>query len=526
MVRDFARSVARALTRRAARPIVWVALAALAGSLGCEEETPENKGPVTAVDPAEQARIDKGKQLIKDANEAIAEKNYDNARKLLSQARKLGNESQRYEIDEAQDKLDKRQAKLWANEVDEAFKSHDCPSAFKQLSEPLRKLGDSEAFVGELRRLVGKDALKCVSDAEDQKVGAGDFAGARVAVGTDEVKLVLGPVEQKKEAVLVEAEILEALRVPIDKDIKARKWSAAVDKISAAQKKGDATDEQVEALLGAVREHLAPEIAAIAQRGVGSRDAARELKDLDALVHLVRWAVVDPGVAALEAGTALPDDLAKKRALLAIWVQAQNLRMRPLTKPEVRWTEGKVAVYPAMKVDAPSTKQIPHGTQIRILGATKDRALVTTTDPGNARLVDLLDKVTGWVATDRLAKENTADWLVPNDQLKGQRVWGPLRQGSDLWELGLVSDVSGNDITVVRLADQVPFKVTRQKLRSGRLAEGTRVITFCTANGQPAKVMELPKAGRSAKLKCDSGEEKEEDLASLRSKPELLPPTK
>lgn len=89
-----------------------------------------------------------------------------------------------------------------------------------------------------------------------------------------------------------------------------------------------------------------------------------------------------------------------------------------------------------------------------------------------------------------------------------------------------MSDVSGNDITVVRLADQVPFKVTRQKLRSGRLAEGTRVITFCTANGQPAKVMELPKAGRSAKLKCDSGEEKEEDLASLRSKPELLPPTK
>jgi hypothetical protein len=51
-------------------------------------------------------------------------------------------------------------------------------------------------------------------------------------------------------------------------------------------------------------------------------------------------------------------------------------------------------------------------------------------------------------------------------------------------------------------------------------------LTFCTAQGQPAKVLEVPPAGRVAKLKCDSGEEKDEDLASLRSKPELLPATK
>lgn len=79
---------------------------------------------------------------------------------------------------------------------------------------------------------------------------------------------------------------------------------------------------------------------------------------------------------------------------------------------------------------------------------------------------------------------------------------------------------------VQRLADGQNFKLLCVKLRSGYFAPGTRVFTFCVAKDQPAQVVELPKTGRTAKLKCDGGQEKEEDLASLRSKPELLPPTK
>ena len=151
---------------------------------------------------------------------------------------------------------------------------------------------------------------------------------------------------------------------------------------------------------------------------------------------------------------------------------------------------------------------------------------MTTTDPAGASLTQMLDKVTGWVTTDRLAKDNTIDWLVPDDQLKGQRVWGPLRAPDPMWELGVVMDVAGKDISVQRLADGVNIKLTRAKLRSGRLAPGTRVITFCVAKDQPAQVVEVPPSGRSAKLKCDGGQEKEEDLASLRSKPEILPTTR
>ena len=52
------------------------------------------------------------------------------------------------------------------------------------------------------------------------------------------------------------------------------------------------------------------------------------------------------------------------------------------------------------------------------------------------------------------------------------------------------------------------------------------MLTFCVAKDQPAQVVEVPATARVAKLKCDGGQEKDEDLATLRSKPELLPPTR
>lgn len=512
------RTLAR-LARAASLSLVALALPA------CEEQTPQKKGPNTAADPAEHARIEQGQKLIAEANDAIAEKRYDQARKALQKALELANESQRFQIEEAMEKVDKRQAKLWANEVGEDFKNKNCAGAFKQLAEPLKTLAESEAFIRELQKLVGGDALACLQETVDQKVLAGDYKGARELVNAEQTKLVLGP-KHKKLSTELEATILEALRGQITADLKARKWGAASDKIDAFAKKGDANEEQVEGLLEGIRTGVTPEIDALATRTLGQRDAPAALKQIDQLAKHAHWAIVDANAAALQAGAALPEELAKKRALLAIWVEAQHLAMRPLTRAEIRYAHGKVEVTPPEKADAPSKRDIPHGTQVWILGASKDRALVTTEDPGNAKFVSLLGKVAGWARTDRLVKEKTSDWLMPDDQLKGTRVWGPLRQGEHYWELGVVMDVQGRDVTVQRLADGQNFKLPRNKLRSGHLAPGTRVFTFCVAKDQPAQVVEVPKSGRTAKLKCDGGQEKEEDLASLRSKPELLPATK
>jgi hypothetical protein len=507
-------------------PSIAIAIAAAAAlsSAACEDETGQKKGPATALDPAEQARIDQGKKLLKEANEAYADKQYDRARKLLRQATELNNESQRFEIEEAQEKLDKKQAKLWANEVDDAFKNKDCAGAFKQLTGPLKTLADSEAFTRELRKLVSADAIKCAQEMIDQKTTAGAFAAARKLTQGGDIVTVLGQHAAEKLGAELETTIAESLKGQIAGDLRTHKWAAAVEKIDAAAKKGDANDDEAAALLTIVRDGVAPEIAAIATRELGQGDAPAALRQVDHLCKTVRWAIADPG--SVQTGAALPEELAQKREALAIWVEAQRVAFKPLTKPEVRWTHGKVQVSPATKADAASKQDIPHGTKIWILGTAKDKALITTTDPAGTKFLQMLDKVAGWAAQGRLARENTADWLVPDDQLNGQRVWGPLRPPDPMWELGVVVDVAGKDITVQRLADGVNQKLTRQKLRNGRLAPGTRVLTFCVAKDQPAQVVEVPPAGRSAKLKCDGGQEKEEDLASLRSKPELLPVTK
>jgi hypothetical protein len=353
---------------------------------------------------------------------------------------------------------------------------------------------------------------------------AGALGEARKIPQEPGVLLVLGPNAAKKASAELEATIEEALRQQIAPDVKARKWTAAVDKIDAVQKRGDATEEEAEALLTVVRDAATPELAAMAAKAVGQRDAPAALKQIDQTAKALRWAISTPGQ--VQTGAVLPDDLAKKRDALAVWVEVQRLAVRPLTKPEIRFTHGAVQVSPAWASDSASKQEIPHGTKVWILGAAKDKALVITVDPGTTPMVQLLDKVAGWASASHLVKDDTRDWLVPDDQLKGQRVWGPLRPPDPLWELGVVVDVNGRDITVQRLADGVNQKLTRQKLRSGRLSPGTKVITFCVAQGQPAQVVEVPPSARTAKLKCDGGQEKEEDLSSLRSKPELLPPTR
>src|SRR5262249_5569448 len=215
------------------------------------------------------------------------------------------------------------------------------------------------------------------------------------------------------------------------------------------------------------------------------------LRQIDQTAKLVRWAIPDPSAPVVTMGSALPEELAKKRGALAIWVEAQRIKMRPLTKPEVRWTHGKVAVYPASASEAASKRDLAHGLQVWILGASRDRALVSTVDPGKAPLIQILDQVAGWVDPGRLVKENSAEWLVPDDQLKGERVWGPLRP-EGMWELGIVTEVNGKDITVQRLADGANIKLSRPKLRSGKHQPGTRDLTFCVAKGEPAQVEEPP----------------------------------
>ncbi|HZF51560.1 MAG TPA: hypothetical protein VE093_23050 [Polyangiaceae bacterium] len=524
------RSSRPSIRRSLARFFVHVTLtsAASLAAAGCGEPPPAKPPTENNIDATETAKIKRSDKLMADANRALSGKSYDKARRLLREASALGVESHRYEISEIAEKVDKRQAKLWGNEMSERFKQKDCAGAFKEMAEQMEQL-ESEVFSRELRKLTLNEATTCVTSVTDEAVLATNYAEARNLVNAPSTRAVLGPAAQKKIAVELDATITDALRATLSDDIKEKHWKQAMDKLNEAVKKGDADEAQAAVLLEDIRKALAPDLDAMLVKGIGARDAATVLKVADTLIKLVRWEVLPPDVAQVSKDKALPAPLVKRRESLAAWVEGQRAAMKLKTKPEKRWAHGKVMLFPPSAVDGESKRDLAPATEVWVIAQTKEKALVTDSEPGAGGPPAMFEKVLGWVPVDRLAVEPTASWIPPNDQLKGVRVWAPLRAPDPNLELGVVADVQGKDIQVKRLSDDKIVKVQRKQLRSGVLAPGTKVLAFCTAKDQQATIEEVLTAGRSmpsVRIKCEGGTVKEEFLPGLRAKPEFLPASK
>lgn len=491
------------------------------------EETPPPKDPSKQLDPAEVARIQKSRQKIDGAKDALDTKNYDQARKLLREAAELGVESHKFEIDETADRIDKRQAKAWANEAHDLYEQKKCKEAFDQLTEQINGL-ESEAFTRELRKLTGTEAQQCASNSVDAMTMAGKFADARTFVNAASTKAVLGPTGAKKLVTELDLVIAEALKVQVSGEIKAKKWGDALAKIDAAVKAGDATDDIAAQVLAVVREAAAPDLAAQASNAIGTGRAAKELAAIDATIKLLRWepTAQDGTPAAKEKAT--PAELSTMRDALATWAQAQTLRIKMGKKPEKRYLHGKFALMPAMAIDAASRRDLAPGTELWILGTAKDRALVAEAAPESFALSAVFEKAVGWVKLDRLVNEPTTEWLPPDDQLKDLQVWGPLRSGETLLELGTVVEVKGKDVSVKRMTDGQVSKHPRAKLRPAKIALGVKLTGVCVKDRpKVVTIDEIIPPGRSVKFNCEGTEGiKEEVLENLRTKLELLPASK
>ena len=163
---------------------------------------------------------------------------------------------------------------------------------------------------------------------------------------------------------------------------------------------------------------------------------------------------------------------------------------------------------------------------------------MATKEPGV--LSDVHDRISaaaGWVAAASLRGEDTSELLPPGDAIVGTRVWGPLREGQQLWELGMVTKADGDKVTVERYSDRGSIELERGTIRFGSLAAGTKVLTFCSGAviPQPAIIEEVgfPKSGDPiATVTCldasgsRTSEKKRELLGTLRGKPDWLPARK
>lgn len=515
---------------RGLRPHALRALAILSLALApvaCEE-TPPAKQPQSKLDPAEQAKLQKSRAKIDAAKDALDTKKYDIARKTLREASELGVESHKFEIEETLEKVDKRQAKLWSNEAHELFQQKKCGEAFNQLAEQIDGLA-SDTFTREVRKLTAAEGQQCASGAVDGMTTSGKFADARTFVNAPSTKAVLGAMGVKKLTTELDLVITEALKGQIAEDVKGKKWGPALDKIDAALKAGNATEEIAAQALTVVRDAAAPDLAAQAQKAIGQGDAVKALTSIDATIKLLRWETTAADGTPAPKEKATPEELTKKRDALAGWVEAWRVQIKMQKKPEKKFLHGKFPLIPAAKLDAPSRRDLAGGTELWLLGLAKDKttALVADSDPGSNQLVAAFEKAIGWVKLDRLMKEPTAEWLPPDSELKGQQVWGPLRAGETLLELGTVSEVTGKDISVKRLADGQISKQPRAKLRPGKIAVGVKLAGVCKDKDKVVPIDEIVPPGRSVRINCGGTEGiKEEVLENVRTKLELLPASK
>jgi hypothetical protein len=523
--RSKTRNMIRGLRSHALRALAILSLAL--APTACEE-TPPAKQPTTKLDPEEQARLQKSRAKIDAAKDALDLKNYDQARKMLREASALGVESHKFEIEETAEKVDKRHAKLWSNEAHELFQQKKCAEAFNQLAEQMDGL-QSETFTREVRKLTANEGQQCASSAVDGMTTTGKFADARTFINAASTKTVLGAMGVKKLTTVLDLVIAEALKGQIAEDIKGKKWGSALEKIDAAVKAGNATEEIAGQALSQVRNAAAPDLAAQAQKAIGLGDAAKTLASVDETIKLLRWETTAPDGTPAPKEKATPEELTKKRDALATWVEAWRVQIKMEKKPAKKYLHGKFPLIPATKLDAPSRRDLAGGAELWLLGLAKDKktALVADSDPGANQLVAAFEKAIGWVKLDRLVNEPTAEWLPPDSELKGQQVWGPLRQGETLLELGTVTEVAGKDISVKRLTDGQVSKQPRAKLRPGKIAVGVKLAGVCKDKDKVVPIDEIVPPGRSVRFNCGGTEGiKEEVLESLRTKLELLPPSK
>lgn len=465
---------------------------------------------------AEKDKYRKAKQLIDKANVAFGDKDFDQARKLLREANEMKVDSLTFQIKEEMEKVDKRHAKLWANEAEDSLGEGDCKGAFTQLASPMRDL-ESDVFDKEVRKTIGSVLVKCLQGKLDAATGSGNYAAARKLMLDEDVKTVLGPGAHKKMLTALEESILEALKAGIAEPISAKRWVDAMRVADDAAKNGETNAEGAKVLLGLVRQGVTPEVAGLAQRNIGQRDAAKALAEVDALIKLVGWDVTG---AAKE--NAPPEIVARKRMALMAWIEAQRVKFKPDKKPEKRFAHGKIALFASNDTATAAKREINPATPVWIIGRTKDLALIIESDPGNAVAEALFERVIGWAPLARLATKNTADWLPPDDQMPGLRVWAPMRTDEPNLELGTVVSVKGQDVVVKRLADDKEISVKRNVLRLGRLEAGMRILNNCQAKVQVTLIEEVLKDQRTVKLVCEGGLRKDEVLPGLRIRPEDL----
>jgi hypothetical protein len=475
-------------------------------------------------DASGRARIGVARLSAELALVAVGRGDWEEARMLASRAIELGDPIIAQSAKGTLEQVDRADARDAAERVQGTLgKDASLQGCTKAVSIVGQTLGDSPSaqLARDLRKATLQSISGCMQSAIEAAKANDDYAPVRKALASEDAKRAYGEDTQFALLTSLNDAVVAAMAERTAKDMAAGRWKEAFATFDAWAVDGKAGPQQVEAAKQRARDAITTELLAKGKKSLGSRTAEPVLADVQRALELFKGMNVSP-------------DLERMRDHLTAWLECSKLRCLSEAKPKPMFSFGATSLHPTTSSSAAATGKIPHGTKLWVLARSPSFSLVTAQQPDNASSwEDRFRASQGWIQTSVLKTEDTTTWLPVGPALVGERVWLPTGRNDDLYLLGVVTSVDGEDVTVEKISDGQPSKVKRNDLRSGVLSAGTQVLAFCrdTMNLTSARFESVVAGDARAprgEITClaeDGSEERkrQEQLGALRAKPAWLP---
>lgn len=465
---------------------------------------PERPAPQKDPFAGEDGHVDleKANAFVRKAEQALLENNFDAAEKYLIQAEPFGNDTTQEMLRGFRQKMAHIQAMRLAKPLANQLKAGKCMVVAQQMAATLGR-GKRKMVGVLLRKELSAGLLDCLLGALQIDVSIGRELSESAVLRKALTKLHY----QRLQAGVDDATATRVV-TRLQKLIDQKRWQKVVATLDELVARKEAGSKEVRGVMKVVRTAIAKQIEGLVAGGLKmSFGVAGRLRQVDKLIRLGRFSSEQQ----LQAG--LAEKVRAKRNTLALAVQCKNIGCKWVSPRKV-FALGMPAIRPLLDVRGEPIAKAKHAMVLWLVATGKGFGLVAKEKPtAGGELEVLRQEAWGWVSSPRVLERDTREVLPPDAAIVGKPVWGALRQGQKLWELGRVVSLKGSRVQIQRASDHRMVERGRSSLVYGKTKVGMRVMADCgkLAVLQSSTLLQVsrPKQGEPVfSVRCEEGPQK------------------
>lgn len=456
---------------------------------------------------AKQAKLELAAIIVGQAEQALASGDWDTAEAKATEAKIDGDLETTEKAVAILNQIDDDRSEKLADEATELVTQGKCASALRTLAEKMGKK-PRKRFRDSVQSKTQVPLIECLGKKIDAAIAEGSIEQARMIIETDDATTAFSNEGYQALSLRLQKAVVKKSMTDVDPLLAKKDWTGAIAKLDELVTSGVMNSADRKVAFAVVQDAIHENLKKVMQASMTSKKPSKELAIVERDAEIAKW-------------KELPDDLQEQRRVVEVNVQCEKIECR-WQAPRAHWAWGRIKLHPKTAPDGPEQGTIKHAQKVYVVATAKDRALIAKKDTKKAQGAELYGKVEGWISTEHLKKKDTADWLPPQDQMVGVRVWGPLWKGKkdkkDDYVLGVVTKVDGDTLTVKRLADSRTTTVEWKDVFLGNFPAGLKVYAFCIDELHPelAKIEKVVKKGDNPRVKvdCTKGKKTRVEVAS------------